>query len=412
MQFDQIAVKVRPRSAWESIDLGILMARNWWWPMCRAWLAVTLPAFIVLQLLLYSYPVIAIVIFWWLKPIWERPLLHILSRALFGEVPELKQTLCAFPGLAAKQWFASLTYRRLSLTRSMDLPVIQLENLKGKQRAQRLKVLHGNTGTGAGWLTFIGLHVEIILPLAFLALVAMMVPEAVEVDWQALFFMPDRGVMGGFNLLSYVVMSLVAPFYVAAGFSLYLNRRIRLEGWDLELSFRRLVQRVQTLNGVGKVAALLLAAVLACGWPPDAAMAQTLDRETAKSQIETVMADETFHSLETVRSLDWDWFSDEQQQENGFPAWLLQLIEFLAANLRFFLWVVVIALVLIFLYKQRDWLLQCGVAVNKSPRRRSPYYSVWRWGVKRCRRMCWPRCAHSGTGNSFAPPIVCSIARR
>ena len=29
------------------------------------------------------------------------------------------------------------------------------------------------------------------------------------------------------------------PFYVAAGFSMYLNRRAELEGWDIEQEFRR-----------------------------------------------------------------------------------------------------------------------------------------------------------------------------
>src|SRR5206468_3106666 len=36
---------------------------------------------------------------------------------------------------------------------------------------------------------------------------------------------------------------LLEPFYVAAGFALYLNRRTLLEGWDIEVSLRRLAQR-------------------------------------------------------------------------------------------------------------------------------------------------------------------------
>jgi len=29
------------------------------------------------------------------------------------------------------------------------------------------------------------------------------------------------------------------PFYVAAGFGMYLNRRAELEAWDIEQEFRR-----------------------------------------------------------------------------------------------------------------------------------------------------------------------------
>jgi hypothetical protein len=41
------------------------------------------------------------------------------------------------------------------------------------------------------------------------------------------------------DLLMLLAMSVMAPFYVAAGFALYLGRRTRLEAWDLELAFGR-----------------------------------------------------------------------------------------------------------------------------------------------------------------------------
>ena len=42
-----------------------------------------------------------------------------------------------------------------------------------------------------------------------------------------------------------LAMSLIAPFYVAGGFALYLNRRSELEGWDIEICLRRLLARWQ-----------------------------------------------------------------------------------------------------------------------------------------------------------------------
>ena len=40
--------------------------------------------------------------------------------------------------------------------------------------------------------------------------------------------------------IAYVVVVLfLEPFYVAAGFAMYLNRRAELEAWDIEQEFRR-----------------------------------------------------------------------------------------------------------------------------------------------------------------------------
>ena len=36
-----------------------------------------------------------------------------------------------------------------------------------------------------------------------------------------------------------VVVLFLEPFYVAAGFGIYLNRRAELEAWDIEQEFRR-----------------------------------------------------------------------------------------------------------------------------------------------------------------------------
>jgi hypothetical protein len=35
------------------------------------------------------------------------------------------------------------------------------------------------------------------------------------------------------------VVLVVEPYYAAAGFAMYLNRRVQLEAWDVEQEFRR-----------------------------------------------------------------------------------------------------------------------------------------------------------------------------
>ena len=36
-----------------------------------------------------------------------------------------------------------------------------------------------------------------------------------------------------------IAVLFLEPFYVAAGFGMYLNRRAELEAWDIEQEFRR-----------------------------------------------------------------------------------------------------------------------------------------------------------------------------
>src|SRR6185369_9811324 len=44
-------------------------------------------------------------------------------------------------------------------------------------------------------------------------------------------------------LIYAAVILFLEPFYVAAGFGLYLNRRTLLEGWDIEVALRRIAER-------------------------------------------------------------------------------------------------------------------------------------------------------------------------
>lgn len=142
MRLTESNVAIRPRTSWEAIDLGVLMVREHRLLLMSSWAIVTLPLFALLSLLLWDYPSIALFVFWWLKPAFDRLPLMILSQALFGDTPTLKQALRAWPSTLKNQLLPSLLWRRLSLTRSFQLPVQQLENLAGDERARRLSLLN------------------------------------------------------------------------------------------------------------------------------------------------------------------------------------------------------------------------------------------------------------------------------
>lgn len=364
MELERISAVVRPRNQWEAIDLGVAMARRWWRPLCLTWLAVSLPVFVLLHLLLREHTVLAIALVWWLKPLYERPLLHILSRALFGEVPAVRQTLRTFPALAARQWLAALSYRRLSLTRSMDLPVQQLEGLAGAERAKRLRLLHRTTTSGASWLTILGAHVESLFYFALLALLMMLTPAEVDLQWSELFSGEEPGMALLRNLLLYLSMAAVAPFYAAAGFALYLNRRIQLEAWDIEIAFRRLARRIEGLRAFAPLLALAL--VLGALLPAGPAWAQSEARAEARQDITQVLAGDDFHQRETVHESKWlkEWWRSLRKDENensSLPDWLAALALVLARGAEVILWTALVLLLVFCAWKYRDWLRQCLV---------------------------------------------------
>lgn len=132
MRLSDASVVIRPRTAWEAMDLGVLMAREYRLLLMGSWALVSLPVFVLLTALLWQYPSTALFVFWWLKPAFDRLPLYILSKALFGETPSIKQAVRHWPKLLKGQLLASLTWRRLSLSRSFVMPVSQLEGLMAR----------------------------------------------------------------------------------------------------------------------------------------------------------------------------------------------------------------------------------------------------------------------------------------
>ena len=90
----------------------------------------------------------------------------------------------------------------------------------------------------------------------------------------------------GFNLACWLASVLIGPFYVGAGFGLYLNRRTQMEAWDVEIALRRLRERL--LPAASTLALLLLP----CRWPPRQCMRRTrrqsLSRPTVPKRTRTV----------------------------------------------------------------------------------------------------------------------------
>lgn len=374
MRLTDASVVIRPRTSWEAMDLGVLMAREHRAVLMSSWALVSLPVFILLTALLWQYPSYALFLFWWLKPAFERLPLYVLSKALFGETPSLKQAVRQWPRLLKGQLFASLTWRRLSLSRSFMLPVSQLEGLDGPVRQQRLGVLQQRNAGAARWLTIIGVHLEIGLWFGCMALFYLFIPEQVELEWDWQRLVLATGPQGLWlehlsNAFYALVLVFWEPIYVACGFSLYLNRRTALEAWDLELVFRRLRQR---LNSVVPLLLLVVGLTLV-QLSPSALADQTADpkplsTQAAKQSIKASLESPPFKNQETVTRYrfgeDKPATVRKTHGDGKLPGWLQQLLDnfnsdafkHLAQGLEILLWSVVIGGLALVMWRYREWL--------------------------------------------------------
>jgi hypothetical protein len=291
MRLTEATVELRPRTPWEAIDLGVLLAREHRTLLMTSWAIVTLPVFAALSLVFHNQPYLAVLLFWWLKPLFERLPLLILSQALFGSVPTLKQALKAWPGTLRSQLVPSLLWRRLSLSRSFLLPVQQLEKLSGAQRALRVHTLSRKDQRAARLLTLVGCHLEAALWIGLSVLLYVLIPQQVETEWlwrSLLSTEVDSNPIDHLtNVLYALVLIVCEPIYVACGFSLYLNRRTILEAWDIELIFRRLRQRL-----IGTAYALLFGFFLIFAPVAGPVWADSRDLSCPIPEPETQSADE------------------------------------------------------------------------------------------------------------------------
>ena len=54
MRLTDASVVIRPRTSWEAMDLGVLMAREHRFLLMGSWALVSLPVFILLTVLLWN----------------------------------------------------------------------------------------------------------------------------------------------------------------------------------------------------------------------------------------------------------------------------------------------------------------------------------------------------------------------
>ncbi len=332
MRLEDVTAQLRPRGSWEAVDLGFALTRRHFPLLLASWSLTVVPLWALLLLASRWIPMGWVLLtIWWLKPVYDRVPLFVLSRSLFGATPKLREVLHAWPGMLVRRlpwllvarapwWIAGPAF---SWARPLLLPAIDLEGQRGNfWKARRGVLLRQAGGTSLSLLMLCGLY-ETILVFALLTLGSQLAADPLgafelgDTFMEAVFRHGQMSpwlewcLIGGYL----AAMTLVELFYVGGGFGLYLNSRTTLEGWDVELAFRRLARRL------GKAAAILAALLIplcsahAGETKPTAKPAVQLSPEGRA--IHDVLAHEDFKVHERETS---DWVPDGSEPTPGFKA--------------------------------------------------------------------------------------------
>lgn len=269
MRLDSLRVELRPRSPWEAMELGTALVRAHAGAIWKPWLLLSLPVFALLNAtaLAIGLPWLAGLAMWWLLPVFDRVALLVLSRAVFGDAPGVRETIAAQRNWGWRAMLGHLTWRRISLWRALTLPVDLLEGTEPARLRERRRVLGDAVRGHAAMLTITCVLFLVALELSLLSLVLLFVPweflsEAARAVWSLLFVNPPAWAEVLMNAAWWAAVSLIEPFYIGAGFGLYLNRRTQIEAWDVEIAFRRMRARLASA-----ATALLLVVAVALALP-------------------------------------------------------------------------------------------------------------------------------------------------
>lgn len=245
MRVDAFDIRLRRRAKMEAADLGVRLCQQAARSVFPCYLLALVP---VLLLALASFELAywaPTLVLWWSKPWLDRTVLFVLSRAAFGQATTVRDLWSSQRSVWWSQLLSTLTVRRLSTRRSFTQPVYQLESLSGRKLRKRVQQLRAGYEYTSLLITSAFSFAELALSFALLSLAMWLMPGETQIGWAELLLQDDSSQMMSLaSAASYaLIIAFLEPFYVAAGFALYLNRRVELEAWDVEQELRRAFAR-------------------------------------------------------------------------------------------------------------------------------------------------------------------------
>lgn len=247
MRLEDVTMEIRPRSDWEAIDSGLAMARRDFWRCWALWWLAVLPIGLLI-VLLHEHPLWWALIFFWWKLGASRMILFQISRRLFGENPSWKALWKELPRAWVRRFFYRMILVRLSPLKPLSLVVEDLENLRGPAYHNRVKMVMRRGEGACHGLTLLAFLATFGVSFALLVISTLLIPDATadaaqsDQEWEDMDF--PLSAFWVFNGVFVIASSLVDVFTTGAGFGLYINSRTWVEGWDVELAFKRLANRL------------------------------------------------------------------------------------------------------------------------------------------------------------------------
>jgi len=240
-------LSLRSRSVWEAVDSGILLWRSnfiYFIPFFALPIWVTACGLRLFSGELFFIPYLGL---WWLKPLFDRLALHVVSKKFF-DVSATSNSKSLYRGITEMRrgLLGDLLWRRFSPNRAATMPVRVLEQLGAKQFALRKKALESGGLNFCSLISILGLALE----------AALLIGEILFAFMTASLFLPTAvEYLQEYNEITEIIIFaafcfnyiLAESLYVCMGFGLYINSRVEVEGWDLELLFKKFAQPIKII---------------------------------------------------------------------------------------------------------------------------------------------------------------------
>ncbi len=341
MELNRLSFNPRKRSAYETFDLTVLLVKQHFLPLVSLYLLMALPVTLIIGLFL-NWNLSGFVV-WWLKPLFERPILDYMSKVVFNQPASIGGGLKSLKQVKITDMLVHLTIFRLSPNRAFLAPVEQLERLSGERKAKRKLILFASTKPKQTlWMLFC-VHFEFILLLGILALSIALVPQSFSAQ-EAMYqiFEAPKWIEIAFSFIYLLSITLVAPLFVTGGFLAYLHRRVELEGWDIELAFKNIRTRF-----AGVTSAVILFVLSAFAVQPYESYAQQIDKKLIKEQVIVLYNEPNVIETETT------WIPNlEPEKSTSESDWsgLFELLKAIGNGFGVLVWVLVAFLVIWLVY--------------------------------------------------------------
>jgi hypothetical protein len=231
---------MRPRTPHEAADLGVRLCQANARAIYRCYLMVAAPVALLAFSLYEVSAWIPALVMWWSKPWLDRTVVFVLSRAAFGQDTTPGDVWRSQRQVWWSQFISTWTWRRLSPWRSFTQPVCQLEGLPFMAMRRRIVQLRRRHTGAAAMMTAAFHFAEYALVFSLVSLAFWFSPPGTGFDIDDIFMGNASALFEALTAAAYLLAVLMLePFYVSAGFGMYLNRRTELEAWDIEQEFRR-----------------------------------------------------------------------------------------------------------------------------------------------------------------------------